>query len=104
MEASEVKKCIEQGIPGAEATVTSDGSKYTAVVVSPEFDGKTMIAVIQKMAHDSGAVDRSFAHRLEKAEKIIYTRFLREIDDLFGCIRPNPIETGAGVKPVATCV
>lgn len=44
MEASEVKKCIEKGIPGAEATVTSDGSKYTAVVVSPEFDGKTMIA------------------------------------------------------------
>jgi acid stress-induced BolA-like protein IbaG/YrbA len=48
MEASEVKKCIEQGIPGAEATVTADGSKYTAVVVSPEFDGKTMIAE-QKM-------------------------------------------------------
>ena len=48
METSEVKKCIEQGIPGAEATVTADGSKYTAVVVSPEFNGKTMIAE-QKM-------------------------------------------------------
>jgi acid stress-induced BolA-like protein IbaG/YrbA len=50
MEASEVKKCIEQGIPGAEATVTEDGGKYTAIVVSPEFDGKTMIAE-QKMVY-----------------------------------------------------
>ena len=50
MEASEVKKCIEQGIPGAEATVTADGSKYTAIVVSAEFEGKTMIAE-QKMVY-----------------------------------------------------
>ena len=44
MDASEVKKCIEHGIPGAEAMVTADGSKYYVVVVSPEFEGKTMIA------------------------------------------------------------
>ena len=44
MEASEVKKCIEDGIPGAEATVTADGTKFTAIVVSTEFEGKTMIA------------------------------------------------------------
>jgi acid stress-induced BolA-like protein IbaG/YrbA len=50
MEASEVKKCIEEGIPGAEATVTADGSKYDVVVVSPEFEGKTMIAE-QKMVY-----------------------------------------------------
>lgn len=50
MEASEVKKCIEQGIPGAEVSVTADGSKYTAIVVSPEFEGKTMIAE-QKMVY-----------------------------------------------------
>lgn len=50
MEASEVKKSIEHGIPGAEATVTSDGSKYTAIVVSAEFEGKTMIAE-QKMVY-----------------------------------------------------
>ena len=50
MEASEVKKCIEEGIPGAEAMVTADGSKYNVVVVSPEFEGKTMIAE-QKMVY-----------------------------------------------------
>lgn len=50
MEASEVKKCIEAGIPGAEVSVTADGTKYTAIVVSPEFEGKTMIAE-QKMVY-----------------------------------------------------
>ena len=50
MEASEVKKCIEQGIPGADVTVSADGSKYTAIVVSKEFEGKTMIAE-QKMVY-----------------------------------------------------
>lgn len=50
MEPSDVKKCIEAGIPGAEATVTADGTKYTAVVVSPEFEGKSMIAE-QKMVY-----------------------------------------------------
>jgi acid stress-induced BolA-like protein IbaG/YrbA len=50
MEPSDVKKCIEAGIPGAEATVTADGTKYTAIVVSPEFEGKSMIAE-QKMVY-----------------------------------------------------
>ena len=50
MEASEVKKCIEAGIPGADVSVTADGTKYTAIVVSPEFEGKTMIAE-QKMVY-----------------------------------------------------
>jgi len=44
MDASEVKKCIEAGIPAAMATVTADGTKFNAVVVSPAFEGKTMIA------------------------------------------------------------
>jgi len=50
MEASEVKKCIEQGIPGAEVTVSSDGNKYSAIVVSQAFEGMTMIAE-QKMVY-----------------------------------------------------
>ena len=50
MEASEVKKYIEDGIPGAKAMVTADGNKYNVVVVSPEFEGKTMVAE-QKMVY-----------------------------------------------------
>ncbi len=50
METSEVKSIIEAGIEGCEATVTADGSKYTAIVVSDEFEGKTMVAE-QKMVY-----------------------------------------------------
>jgi acid stress-induced BolA-like protein IbaG/YrbA len=50
METSEIKKIIEAGLEGSEATVTADGSKYTAIVVSDEFEGKTMIAE-QKMVY-----------------------------------------------------
>jgi len=50
METAEVEKIIEAGIAGCEATVTADGSKYTAIVVSDEFEGKTMVAE-QKMVY-----------------------------------------------------
>jgi acid stress-induced BolA-like protein IbaG/YrbA len=50
METSEVKNIIEAGIKDCEATVTADGSKYTAIVVSDEFEGKTMVAE-QKMVY-----------------------------------------------------
>jgi len=50
METSEVKAIIEAGIPGSEATVTADGNKYTAVIVSDAFEGKTMVAE-QKMVY-----------------------------------------------------
>ena len=50
METSEVEKLIEAGIAGSEVTVTADGSKYTAIVVSDEFEGKTMVAE-QKMVY-----------------------------------------------------
>lgn len=50
METGEVKKIIEAGISGCEAIVTADGNKYTAIVVSDEFEGKTMVAE-QKMVY-----------------------------------------------------
>jgi len=50
METSEVKQIIEAGIEGCEATVTAEGSKYTAIVVSDAFEGKTMVAE-QKMVY-----------------------------------------------------
>lgn len=67
-------------------------------------DGKTMITAVQKMAIDNGTVSRSFPYRLEQAEKVIYTRFLRDIDALFGFNRPHTADKGAGVKPAAACV
>jgi acid stress-induced BolA-like protein IbaG/YrbA len=50
METEEVKRIIEAGISDCEAIVSADGSKYTAIVVSDEFEGKTMIAE-QKMVY-----------------------------------------------------
>ena len=50
VETSEIKSIIEAGLPGSEAIVTADGSKYTATVISDEFEGKTMINE-QKMVY-----------------------------------------------------
>ena len=50
MEPSQIKQIIEAGIPGCEAMVSADGSKYTAIVVSEVFEGKTMLAE-QKMVY-----------------------------------------------------
>ena len=43
METSEIKKLIEAGISNAEAIVTGDGGKYEATVISPAFEGLSML-------------------------------------------------------------
>lgn len=43
MEASEIKRLIEAGIPGCEAIVTGDGSHFDAIVISAAFDGLSMV-------------------------------------------------------------
>ena len=43
MTPEEVKALIEAGMPGSTVTVTGDGSKFEATVVSAEFEGKTMV-------------------------------------------------------------
>lgn len=40
MEPSDVQKLIEQGLAGAQVTVTGDGSHFEAIVVSELFEGK----------------------------------------------------------------
>ena len=50
MQPEEVKAIIEAGIENSEATVTADGNKYTAVVVSDVFEGMGMVAE-QKMVY-----------------------------------------------------
>lgn len=48
METSEVQRLIEAGLPGAQVTVTGDGSHFQAVVISQDFEGKSLVAQ-QKM-------------------------------------------------------
>ena len=50
MTPEEVKALIEAGMPASTVTVTGDGSKFEATVVSAEFEGKTMVQE-QKMVY-----------------------------------------------------
>jgi acid stress-induced BolA-like protein IbaG/YrbA len=44
MRAEEIRRLIEAGLPGATVMVQGDdGQHFDALVVSPEFEGKTMI-------------------------------------------------------------
>jgi len=43
METSEIKQLIESGIENSEAIVTGDSGKYEATVISPVFEGLTML-------------------------------------------------------------
>jgi acid stress-induced BolA-like protein IbaG/YrbA len=45
MDAGEVKRLIEQALPAAEVVVESpDNTHFTAVIVAPDFEGKSRIA------------------------------------------------------------
>ncbi len=74
METTEVQKIIQAGINDSEVKVTAGGSKYTAIVVSDEFEGKTMVAE-QKMVYalvneyiQSGAIHALTIKAYTKAE------------------------------------
>ena len=43
METEAVAALIRAGMPGAEVTVTGDGRHFEAVVVSAEFEGRSLI-------------------------------------------------------------
>ena len=43
METSEIKQLIENGIADAQAFVTGEGGKYEATVISPAFEGLSML-------------------------------------------------------------
>ena len=43
MQPDEIKQLIEAGIADCEAVVQGDGSHFDAVVVSPDFAGKTLL-------------------------------------------------------------
>lgn len=43
MEPEEIKILIENGIPQSQAIVTGESGKYEAIVISPEFEGLTMV-------------------------------------------------------------
>lgn len=50
MTPEEVKTLIEAGMPGSTVTVTGDGGKFEATVVSASFEGLSMLKE-QKMVY-----------------------------------------------------
>ncbi|MEJ2307742.1 MAG: BolA/IbaG family iron-sulfur metabolism protein [Gammaproteobacteria bacterium] len=43
METEAIVDLIRAGLPGADVKVTGDGRHFEAVVVSPDFEGKSLI-------------------------------------------------------------
>ena len=43
MEIDEIRLAIETGIPGSQVTVDGDGTHFSAIIVSSEFLGKSMV-------------------------------------------------------------
>ena len=43
MQLEEIKKLIEDGLDGVEATVSGEGGHYEAIVVGDTFAGKSMV-------------------------------------------------------------
>lgn len=52
MQPEEIKRLIEAGLPGAEATVEGDGAHFTALVISSEFAGKSRLQK-QQLVYDT---------------------------------------------------
>lgn len=43
METEAIVNLIKDGLPGADVEVTGDGRHFEAVIVSPDFEGKSLI-------------------------------------------------------------
>ena len=64
MEISAVKRLIEQGMPGAQVDVDGDGRHFEAVVVSPDFEGKSLVErhrMVMATVHDQLVSDELHA-------------------------------------------
>jgi acid stress-induced BolA-like protein IbaG/YrbA len=67
MQAEELKKLIEQGLPGAHVEVrdfTGGGDHFEAVVVSADFEGKSLVERHQAVYGALGDAMRAQVHAL----------------------------------------
>lgn len=51
MNEQQIKEMIEAGLPDSQVTIQGDGRHFEAAIVSPAFEGKTMIAQ-HRMVYD----------------------------------------------------
>ncbi len=64
MQADELKKLLEAGIPGAEVNVQGDGDHFEATVVSDAFAGKTSVQQHQMVYAALGDLMQGAVHAL----------------------------------------
>jgi acid stress-induced BolA-like protein IbaG/YrbA len=64
MQADELKKILEEGIPSAEVTVQGDGDHFEATIVSPEFEGKNKVQQHQIVYGALGDLMQGAVHAL----------------------------------------
>jgi len=64
MQADELKKIIEDGIPDAEVAVQGDGDHFEATIVSAAFNGKSMVQQHQLVYAALGDLMKGAVHAL----------------------------------------
>jgi acid stress-induced BolA-like protein IbaG/YrbA len=64
MQADELKKIIEDGIPSAKVTVQGDGDHFEATIVSPDFEGKNKVQQHQMVYAALGDLMQGAVHAL----------------------------------------
>ena len=64
MQPEDIKRMIEQGLPGAKVTVIGDGHHFEAEVVSPAFAGRSMVQQHQMVYATLGDKMRAEIHAL----------------------------------------
>ncbi len=60
----DIKSWIESGLPGARVEIEGDGHHFHAVIVSPDFQGKTRIAQHQMVYAALGEKMKADIHAL----------------------------------------
>jgi acid stress-induced BolA-like protein IbaG/YrbA len=64
MQADELKKIIENGIPAAQVAVQGDGDHFEATIVSEAFAGKSMVQQHQMVYAALGKLMQGPVHAL----------------------------------------
>jgi acid stress-induced BolA-like protein IbaG/YrbA len=64
MQADELKKLIEAGVPSAQVSVQGDGDHFEATVISAAFEGKSRVQQHQMVYSSLGDLMRGAVHAL----------------------------------------
>mgnify|MGYP001818495409 FL=1 len=64
MQADDVKKLIEAGVPSAQVQVQGDGDHFEATVISSAFEGKSMVQQHQMVYGSLGDALQGAVHAL----------------------------------------